>query len=239
MKWEVEFHKDFDPEFDALPDDVQNELLAHALLLEQFGPQLGRPRVDTLKGSRHANMKELRFDAADGVWRVAFAFDPKRNAVLLIAGDKSGGGEKRFYRQLIAKADERFDEHLSRTQEEGDIAMPITLKDKMKQLSPAQRKKVEARAAELIAEEMTLRELRHARKLTQVKMAKTLGVTQDSVSRLEKRSDLLLSTLRKTVEAMGGNLSLVAEFPDRAPVVLSGIAEDDPRPKPTSRRRVA
>src|SRR5258707_1107678 len=119
------------------------------------------------------------------------------------------------------------------------IAMPITLKDKMKELSPAQRKKVEARAAELIAEEMTLRELRHARKLTQVKVAKTLGVTQDSVSRLEKRSDLLLSTLRKTVEAMGGNLSLVAEFPDRAPVVLSGIAEDAPRPKPPSRRRVA
>ena len=121
--------------------------------------------------------------------------------------------------------------------------MPITLKDKMRELSPAQRKKVEARAAELIAEEMTLRELRHARKLTQVKVAKTLGVTQDSVSRLEKRSDLLLSTLRKTVEALGGNLSLVAEFPDRAPVVLSGIAEHDPiqepRPKPTSRRRVA
>ena len=117
--------------------------------------------------------------------------------------------------------------------------MPITLKDKMKQLSPAQRKKVKARAAELIAEEMTLRELRHARKLTQVKMAKTLGVTQDSDSRLEKRSDLLLSTLRKTVEAMGGNLSLVAEFPDRAPVVLSGIAEDDPRPTPKNRRRVA
>ena len=95
---------------------MQNELRAHALLLEQFGPQLGRPRVDTLKGSRYANMKELRFDAADGVWRVAFAFDPKRNAILLIAGDKSGGGEKRFYRQLIAKADERFDDHLLRTQ---------------------------------------------------------------------------------------------------------------------------
>lgn len=117
--------------------------------------------------------------------------------------------------------------------------MPVTLKDKMNQLSPAQRKKVEARAAELIAEEMTLRELRHARKLTQVKMAKTLGVTQDSVSRLEKRSDLLLSTLRKTVEAMGGNLSLIAEFPDRAPVVLSGIAEDRPKPKATPGRRVA
>jgi DNA-directed RNA polymerase specialized sigma subunit len=128
---------------------------------------------------------------------------------------------------------------ISTNEEEGDIAMPITLKDKVKNLSAARRRKVKARAAELIAEEMTLRELRHARKLTQVRVAKALGVTQDSVSRLEKRSDLLLSTLRKTVEAMGGNLSLVAEFPDRAPVVLSGIAEDGLRPRPTSRRRVA
>ena len=104
--------------------------------------------------------------------------------------------------------------------------MPTNVEDIIKKLPPAQRKKVEARAAELIAEEMTLRELRHARKLTQVKMAKKLGVSQDSISRLEKRSDLLLSTLRKTIEAMGGRLSLVAEFPDRSPVVLSGIAED-------------
>ncbi len=114
--------------------------------------------------------------------------------------------------------------------------MTTNVDDKIKKLSLARRKKVEARAAELIAEEMTLRELRHARKLTQVRIAKKLGITQDSVSRLEKRSDLLLSTLRKTVEAMGGSLSLVAEFPDRAPVVLSGIAEDDPEPKPTRRR---
>ncbi len=109
--------------------------------------------------------------------------------------------------------------------------MPTNVNDIIKKLSPAQRKKVEARAAQLIAEEMTLRELRHARKLTQVRIAKTLGITQDSVSRLEKRSDLLLSTLRKTVKAMGGNLFLVAEFPDRAPVILSGITEDGPRPK--------
>src|SRR5450759_3881539 len=105
--------------------------------------------------------------------------------------------------------------------------MPTDVITIIRKLSPAQRKKVEARAAQLIAEEMTLRELRHARKLTQVRMAKTLGITQDSVSRLEKRSDLLLSTLRKTVEAMGGSLSLVAEFPDRAPVVLSGIGADE------------
>ena len=113
--------------------------------------------------------------------------------------------------------------------------MPVNVNDKMKKLSPAQRKKVEARAALLIAEEMTLQELRKARKLTQVRVAKSLGITQDSVSRLEKRSDILLSTLRKAVEAMGGKLSLVAEFPNRAPVVLAGIAEDDEPHKPTGR----
>ncbi|HYL39655.1 MAG TPA: helix-turn-helix domain-containing protein [Bryobacteraceae bacterium] len=107
--------------------------------------------------------------------------------------------------------------------------MAVNVNDRIKRLRPAQRRKVEARAAELIAEEMTLAELRRARKLTQVRVAKALGITQDSVSRLEKRSDLLLSTLRKTVNAMGGNLSLIAEFPDREPVVLSGIAEDDGR----------
>ncbi len=101
-----------------------------------------------------------------------------------------------------------------------------------KELSPARRKKVEARTAQLVAEEMTLQGLRRARKLTQVRMAKRLGISQDGISKLEKRSDLLLSTLRKTVEAMGGKLSLVAEFPDRDPVVLFGVAEDKPHPKP-------
>ena len=114
--------------------------------------------------------------------------------------------------------------------------MPTNVNYKIRKLSAAQRKKVEARAAQLIKGEMTLRELRQARKLTQVRMAKTLGITQDSVSRLEKRSDLLLSTLRKTIEAMGGNLSLVAEFPDREPVVLSGIAGDEPETEPPGRR---
>lgn len=107
--------------------------------------------------------------------------------------------------------------------------MAVNVNEKIKKLSAAHRKRVEARAAVLVAEEMTLRELRQARKLTQVRMAKALGITQDGVSRLEKRSDLLLSTLRKTVKAMGGNLSLVAEFPDRPPVVLSGISEGNGR----------
>lgn len=120
MTWEVLFYQEFEPEFDALQEEVQDELLAQARLLQQFGPQLGRPRADTLNGSRHANMKELRFDAADGAWRVAFAFDPNRKAILLVCGDKSGGSEKRFYRQLIEKADSRFDAHLASVKKEKD-----------------------------------------------------------------------------------------------------------------------
>ncbi len=115
-----------------------------------------------------------------------------------------------------------------------------TLEERMNELSPARRRKIEARTAELIAEEMTLRELRRARKLTQVRVAKALRISQDGVSRLERRTDLMLSTLRKSVEAMGGSLTLVVEFPDRAPVILSGIAEDalplPPRSSPRSAR---
>ncbi len=109
----------------------------------------------------------------------------------------------------------------------------------MKELSPERRKRIEERTAQLIAEEMTLRALRKARKRTQVQLAKKLGVTQDSVSRMEQRSDLLLSTLRKTVEAMGGHLSLIAEFPDRAPVLVSGFADTEFKPKRKPRKKRA
>ena len=114
MIWDVDLADELEAEWNELPSDVQDEILAHGKLLEQFGPQLGRPRVDTLKGSRYGNMKELRFDAANGVWRVAFAFDPRRRAVLLIAGDKSGTPQRRFYRQLIDKADARYAQHLAK-----------------------------------------------------------------------------------------------------------------------------
>ncbi len=101
--------------------------------------------------------------------------------------------------------------------------MARTLEQKMEALSPARRKKVEARTLELIEEEKSLRDLRHALALTQDKMAEELGIGQEGISRLEKRSDLLISTLRGYVEAMGGKLRLVAEFPNRPPVILSGL----------------
>jgi hypothetical protein len=117
VPWTVFFHPEFEPEFDRLDHRVREELLAQAHVLETFGPRLGRPRVDTLKDSGYANMKELRFTAADGVWRVAFAFDPRQQAILLVAGAKQGISQERFYRQLIRKADERFGRHLARLNE--------------------------------------------------------------------------------------------------------------------------
>ncbi len=102
-----------------------------------------------------------------------------------------------------------------------------TLTERMDKLSPERRKKVEERAKALIAEEMSLRDLRKALKQTQVRVAQKLGINQENVSRIEKRSDLLISTLSGYVEAMGGKLSLVAEFPDRPPIALTGIAALD------------
>ena len=111
--WIVLFHADFLPEYEALSDAVQDELLVKVALLRALAPALRRPHADTLKGSKHSNMRELRFDADDGVWRAAYALDPARRAIVLVAGDKSGGGSDQFYRRLIDKADQRFDRHLS------------------------------------------------------------------------------------------------------------------------------
>jgi hypothetical protein len=113
MNWRVEFHADFLAEFAAFIAAVQDEISAHAELIGATGPDLKRPHADTLKGSKHANLKELRFRAGGGVWRLAYAFDPERKAILLVAGDKSGGSQKRFYATLIAKADLRYDGHLA------------------------------------------------------------------------------------------------------------------------------
>jgi hypothetical protein len=113
MAWQVRFHDAFEVEFEAMAAEAQDELIATAKLLQDYGPKLGRPHADTLNGSQFANMKELRFRAAGGVWRVAFAFDPNREGVLLVAGDKSGGSGDRFYKRLIAKADERYAAHLA------------------------------------------------------------------------------------------------------------------------------
>ena len=110
-KWEVAFHPDYAPEVLEVSDAVRREIYSLFGLLRKLGPQLGRPWVDTLKGSKHSNLKELRFRADNGAWRVAFAFDLHRRAILLVGGDKSGVSKDKFYRNLIDIADRRFDQH--------------------------------------------------------------------------------------------------------------------------------
>jgi hypothetical protein len=112
MKWEVLFHPKFQAEFEQLGEEVQDELLARLRVLGELGPNLGRPNVDTLTGSRFKNMKELRFQL-DGVWRFAFAFDLQRSAIVLCGGDKENENSKRFYKQLIETADRRFTAHIA------------------------------------------------------------------------------------------------------------------------------
>lgn len=113
MEWTIEFHRGFDRELQDWSTSLQDELFAHAKLLQQYGPRLGRPLVDTLAGFRHPNMKELRFGWRGGHWRIAFAFDPRRRAILLAGGNKLGANQRQFYVTLIRIADHRFDQHLA------------------------------------------------------------------------------------------------------------------------------
>jgi len=107
-EWEVLLDDAFQTEFDAYDENVQDKILGRAGLLRQFGPHLPRPYADTLAGSKFTNMKELRAPVGKQVWRVAYAFDPKRRAILLCAGNKEGSNSKKFYEELISTADERF-----------------------------------------------------------------------------------------------------------------------------------
>lgn len=113
----VGFDVEFKGEFKAYDNEVKLEIRALVEILKQFGPEYGRPRVDTLESKKHANLKELRFSAADGEWRVAFAFDPERKANLLVGGDKSGVSQTRFNKNLVKVAEARFDAHLKRLEE--------------------------------------------------------------------------------------------------------------------------
>lgn len=196
--------------------------------------------MDTLKGSRYVNMKELRFAAAGGVWRVAFAFDVSRRAVLLVAGNKSGIGQAQFYSGLIQRADKRFSTHLEDSTvkdkpKSGTAAKGRTLDDVMKSLTPMQREAIERRAGELITEEMSLGELRRALNLTQAGVAKRLKKGQDRVSRIEHNGDILLSTLQDYLESLGGELEIQCRFKDR-PAVRLKIRPPESRASRTTRR---
>lgn len=115
MAWKVEVTEEFEAWQATLDEAEQADLDASIALLEEYGPQLSRPHADTLKGSRHSNMKELRTQSGGRPLRTLFAFDPERTAVLLIGGDKTG--DKRFYQRMIPIADDLWDSHLKELQQ--------------------------------------------------------------------------------------------------------------------------
>ncbi len=119
MMWEVEFTDEFGQWWDSLSEKEQDALAASVMLLRQLGPGLPRPHTDTVKGSRHTNMKELRTQCQGRPIRTFYAFDPRRLAILLIGGDKTGND--RFYEEMIPLADRLYDEHLRLLKEEGLI----------------------------------------------------------------------------------------------------------------------
>lgn len=116
-RWTVVFHPEFEPEFAGLDRAVKARLGRLLDLLREMGPSLARPYADTLKGSKHRNMKELRVITADDWYRFAFVFDPKQKAAILCGGGKGGMSQEKFYRALIAKSDQRFDTWLKETEQ--------------------------------------------------------------------------------------------------------------------------
>lgn len=119
MAWEVEYTDEFAVWWDSLDEEDQAALDAGVRLLERHGPQLSRPHADSVKGSRHPNLKELRTQSRGHPLRTFFAFDPRRSAILLIGGDKAG--DDRFYERMVPLADRLYDQYLHEIREEGLI----------------------------------------------------------------------------------------------------------------------
>ena len=205
-------------------EDVRNEILAHAALLRERGPQLGRPYVDTVEGSAFTNMKELR---------VQFRGDPGESSSPSIPTGRpscwsaatsgaTNAGTKKPCRSPMSD----FGGTWNACNSEENMA--IRLDDYTAKLPDKQRQAINERAAELIAEEATLRQLREARERSQEAVAEQLHIKQAAVSKLERRTDMYLSTLRGYIEAMGGKLEIIARFPGQA-VRITQFEELDPR----------
>ena len=197
-------------------------MAARVGLLTERGPPLPYPYSSDINGSRHGVMRELRAQAGGNPLRVFYAFDPRRTAILLIGGDKTG--KDRFYEEYVPVADNLYDEHLEELRRKGLILSgrhPFS--ELTKDFTPERRQRVTEMKRELLAE-MPLHELRRARSLTQRDMAKILKVNQPAVSKLEQRADVYVSSLRSYIEAVGGNLKIIAAFPE-GEVTITNFSE--------------
>jgi DNA-binding transcriptional regulator YiaG len=215
MAWTVEFTHQFEDWWNGLSENEQIDVDVKVRLLEELGPALARPHADTVQGSRHPNMKELRVQHAGHPYRVLFAFDPRRCAILLLGGDKTCNA--RWYDENTPLADKLFDDHLrtlerEKTQGREGANMARNFNELRNKMSPQARARSEAAAREAI-QALPLSKIRDAQNITQVELAKRLNIDQSAVSKIEHRTDMYLSTLSDVIRAMGGQLELTARFP--------------------------
>jgi DNA-binding XRE family transcriptional regulator len=220
MPWEVEYTDEFGEWFDGLSEEGQEDVALAVEKLEERGPALPRPLADTVEGSRHSNMKELRPLGTN--IRVLFAFDPRRMAILLIGGDKTDRWSE-FYEEMIPLADDLYDDHLDELREDRrDIVSGRHSFRKLREQierDPERRERMEEKRKAYDAV-LNLAELREARGLTQAELAERLGVSQPNVSKLEAAAAsphagaIYLSTLGGYIAALGGHLEVRAVFPE-------------------------
>jgi DNA-binding XRE family transcriptional regulator len=228
VSWEIRLHPAVESWYLAIcaSDPETADLIKDAIdQLAEEGPIAGRPLVDRVQGSRYHNMKELRPPSSGtSEVRMLFAFDPAREAIFLVSGDKAGNW-KRWYRQAIPLADERFRRALDR--DEGERAMNIEyakwsdVKAKARALDPRTETEREAGAAkarerrEAYVRGHQLAEMRKAAGLTQAEVAEALGVSQTRVSKIEHGEVSGIDVVRSYVAALGGTIEMVASIGDR------------------------
>lgn len=212
MGWEIEGTDEFREWFGDLSEAEREDVIAVVDLLEARGTGLGFPCSSGIQGSRHAHMRELRIQHAGRPYRVLYAFDPRRSAILLLGGDKTG--DDRWYERNVPLADHLYDDVSGRTERGGAALMARqSWKDIRSTASPETIERA-GRKTEAMLAAMDLDELRKARRITQTELADRLNIRQGNVSRLERREDMHVSTLREVVEALGGELEITARFPD-------------------------
>ena len=209
-EWKVDYTDLFGEWWQLLSEKEQVDVAACVKLLRARGPMLGFPHSSGINESKHSHMRELRIQHRGRPYRVLYAFDPERAAILLLGGDKTGN--KRWYEQNIPIADKLYDDHL-KILKKGKNNMAKSFKLLEEKMSSKARAMAESKAQKML-KEMPIQELRQARHLSQEKLAKILDTKQANVSQIERRTDMYISTLRSYIEAMGGQLKIVAQFPD-------------------------
>lgn len=216
MAWELLYTEEYENWFKTLTKAEQEDVLSVVDLLITEGPHLPRPYADTLKGaSKVKNLKELRIQHSGNPYRVFYAFDPERRAILLCGGRKGGARDKRFYDRMIPMAERVFLDHLSKNnlnlREEVIVVKPY--EELKKQISPEVLAGARVKTVEILTE-MTIDEVKNANADVQPSEQDALCGNQSRFSQLEKRPDALISILSQRIEALGGKLEIQAKFSD-------------------------